>query len=467
MGGARVSFVKRRFRASACMTTILDRAVPQRCSLSSPHPPMNTPRALLLAALLAPAVARANGRFPAAQFIVVGPGDAGRTLALRTTFGVVISDDGGARWSWLCEDAFGYGGRKLWDPPIALGDATADGTALLVGVPDGLWRDTNRCTPRRVTEIADYTGDITANVAGTSLLWASASAGRAATIFASDDGGRTWNRRLSSLPDVIFETVEAAESNPARVYLTGINTRDSATVLFRSDDGARTVTAVPLDLRGGRDAFIAGVHRGDADTLWLRVPVRDDDAGTDGTLLLRSTDGGRRFDVLHRTRGPMLGFAYSGDGRTLWIGGPADGLLRSDDGAPFRPVAELSVRCLRWHAGALYICQDHTVDGVALSRSRDGGATREAILRFSAIAGPPSACAASTPVRTVCGPAWPAVRRAVLDPDAGIAPDAAVAPAASADTGSCSAGHTRPGTPWGAVLALAMCLALSRNRARP
>ena len=40
---------------------------------------------------LLPWPARANGRFPAAQYVVLGPGARGDHIALRTTFGLIVS----------------------------------------------------------------------------------------------------------------------------------------------------------------------------------------------------------------------------------------------------------------------------------------------------------------------------------------------------------------------------------------
>ena len=83
------------------------------------------------AALVASAPALAKGRFPAANQLVVTPGKPD-ALVLRTTFGVLFSNDAGKTWDWVCERAVGYGG--VWDPPIA---AFANGT-VIAGTIDGL-----------------------------------------------------------------------------------------------------------------------------------------------------------------------------------------------------------------------------------------------------------------------------------------------------------------------------------------
>ncbi len=59
----------------------------------------------LSTAALSPRSALANGRFPSSNYFVAGPGPESRVLALRTTFGLSTSYDGGRTWGWVCEEA--------------------------------------------------------------------------------------------------------------------------------------------------------------------------------------------------------------------------------------------------------------------------------------------------------------------------------------------------------------------------
>ena len=88
---------------------------------------------------LAPLPAVANGRFPSAQHVVVGPGASSTVVAVRTTFGLFVSRDGALSFAWVCEESLGYGGR--WDAPLAFG---ADGS-LSLGLPDGARRGEDDC----------------------------------------------------------------------------------------------------------------------------------------------------------------------------------------------------------------------------------------------------------------------------------------------------------------------------------
>jgi hypothetical protein len=120
----------------------------------------------------------------------------------------------------------------------------------------------------------------------------------------------------------------------------------------------------------------------------------------------------------------MLGFAISDDARRVWIGGPDDGLSRSDDGGmTFTPVASTHVACLRWHAGSLYVCADWLRESFALERWDDGASTPVPLLQFNQIQGP-FACAPGTVENDTCGMRWP-MQLTALQPRADAGHDAA------------------------------------------
>jgi hypothetical protein len=126
---------------------------------------------------------------------------------------------------------------------------------------------------------------------------------------------------------------------------------------------------------------------------------------------LRSEDAGEHLARVVSTRGPMLGFALSDDGRTVWVAGPDDGVLRSDDGGrSFARVGDLGALCLRFHAGVLWACADWARTGYALGRSRDGGRSFEPVLRFEEIAGAFD-CREATEGHDRCVSLFPALRQ--------------------------------------------------------
>jgi hypothetical protein len=95
-------------------------------------------RALILASLLVPAVAGANGRAAAVMSITHRAGST-QDILLGTTFGTLISRDGGATFHWYCERIAGYlSGDPVWR-------WLADGT-IVATVPRG--------SPSRATSAA-------------------------------------------------------------------------------------------------------------------------------------------------------------------------------------------------------------------------------------------------------------------------------------------------------------------------
>ncbi len=75
----------------------------------------------------------ANGRLPAASQLVVAPSDP-TFMALRATFGVIVSHDSGNSWYWICETATGYDAQEIQDPSLGI---TAN-NSLIVGLREGL-----------------------------------------------------------------------------------------------------------------------------------------------------------------------------------------------------------------------------------------------------------------------------------------------------------------------------------------
>jgi hypothetical protein len=425
------------------------------------------------AALLFGASAAANGRFPAAQFVTLTPDVRGERIALRTTFGLAVSDDAGASWRWLCEELFDYGASgPPWDPRLAWARGP-QATSLLVGLSDGLTRSSDFCAATRVPEAArDFTGDVTVAPDGVAL-WVSSNGTGANRVLASRDGGATFEARGALPEGFLPETLEATGADGARVYVSGVTVEPRRPALYRSDDGGRSFTELPFDALGGRDAFVSGVVVGRPDVVFIRSSLPEDvDSGVSGTLLLRSVDGGRSFREVARTAGPMFGFALSADGSRVWFGGsdPRDPLRRSTDGGDtFATVSSVRALCLRWHPSGLYACAPYVTSPFALGRSTDEGVSFAPLLRFESLAGPAS-CAPGTRGAGLCTPRWPVVRAMFQPLDGGVADaggrmDAAAAPPATPPEGcGCRAGRRGDGGGWRALgLALAAMLSWRRR----
>lgn len=355
-----------------------------------------------------PGGARANGRFPAANYFVAGPGATNQVLALRTTFGLVVSRDAGRSWGWVCEE--GYGAVSSTDPSFSVG---ADGNLVIATFNGMFGADPAYCAWERSTGTPERAFVDVANTGDNRVMVALAGAPTYA-LYRSDDGGRRWALG-ASLAGYFAETADVAPSDPARVYATAYAT-GAVPVLLRSDDGGRTVREMTRSFDGADGSgYVAAVDARRPDVLYVRANL-----GL-GTILLKSADGGATFTRIGQTASAMIGFALSDDGDTIWIAGAdrADGLQRSVRGGPWTRVGgDLRVQCLRYHAGLLFVCADEVADGFALGCSRDGGEHIDPLLSLRRLTGVSPVCE-GTPVGRACSPTWAMQTMLLREVDAG------------------------------------------------
>ncbi len=352
--------------------------------------------------------ARANGRFPSAEQLVVDPTDPAH-IEVQVTYGFIHTRDDGATWYWTCEDAAGYGG--VLDPPIAV----LDGGKLIAGVFDGLVVGSPEgCNLGFVP--GDLAGrffvDVSANKTEPTRAIAVSSNGLGGNVFdtrlwASDDTGATWAQAGASLPDDFLAlTADAAPSNDQRIYLSGFAIPSSDNyigTLARSSDGGATWEMLPIPGSNNQAGpYIAAIAPGDPDTVYVRL---DSDLGK----LLVTRDAGETWESVFDATSPLLGFALSPDGSEVRVGTETDGIhgARTDD-LVFTQVSTLGVRCLTWAGDRLYACAKEAVSGFTIGRSTDKGATFEAIHHLSCLGGPDPACAAGTSVTDACVAKWAA-----------------------------------------------------------
>lgn len=362
-------------------------------------------------------VAHANGRFPKAQVVATVPGSDGSTVFLRTTFGILVSRDGGKSFRWICERNLGYGGQ--WDPPIAV---TRDGR-LWVGLEDGLAVTKDGCAASKVPELAGETvRDLTTDPRGDTLWVITGMPGKPSHVFRKKGDG-PWERLPGKgLEDVNVMTIEVAPSNPAHVYVSGQPYDTIRGRLYRSEDDGRTFRGAANDLPAQGPFFIAAIDPKSDRHVVLRH------LHTTGSDVLVTSDGGQTFHGTLSMQSAMFGFAKSPDGKTLWAGSglPEHGISRSTDfGEHWERIAEHGVLCL--HAppapkDVLFACENTLALGAsAVARSADRGATWTSLGPFSDVLGP-VACARAADAGALpdggsplCGDAaWEEVRSFVM-----------------------------------------------------
>lgn len=333
---------------------------------------------------LATTAAHANGRLPGATGLAIHPSDE-RQLLLGLTYGLALSRDGGANWTWMCEQHIEGNGGDV-DPSIVVTD---DGTLVVLSLTNGgvlVSRD-DGCSFERAT------GPLQGN-RGVDLTLDPSRPGRVLALMStivdelgggqlrfrnllahSLDQGRSWEV-LAELPDDMWcETVEVAESDPERIYVSGTSSADPLQgIVERSDDGGRSWTRTTVELpHGSGSLFVSGIHPTDPDRLWFRVPGRGDIYGVLPTRLWLSTDGAVSFEPIADTQGGMLGFALSPDGHRIAFGGPLDGLFiaPADASAPPSKVDDMLVTCLRWRSNGLYACALETSSPYSLGFAQE------------------------------------------------------------------------------------------------
>ncbi len=418
---------------------------------------------MLAAAVYAPCVAHANGRFPRAQQIVSTPNDPSR-IFLRATFGVVASFDSGTSWRWLCEDAIGFSGT--WDPPLA---ATPDGR-LWMGLEHGLSWTTDACTVHAMPELSgELVSDLSAD--GGDVVLVTSTPSKPAALWRITRGAA--KKTGASVDGFTLDTIDALG---ARVYVTGVRSGERPTPhLFRSDDGGATLRELHPTWPADGRVYLAAIDPKNAAHVLVRA------LSERGSDLLASDDAGATFKVALHMAGAMFGFAQSADGATVWAGsGDSDeGLQRSvDRGRTFAPVAKAPIFCLHAMKGKLLSCSNpFTEHGYAIGVSNDDGATLTPLIGFSDILGP-TLCDAGAGAG--CGKNWTAMHATLTTQTSAPMPSASAPLATPNDAGAtaaparsscgCRAAPSDSAGAWPAMMALLALIARrvrSRARARP
>ncbi len=386
---------------------------------------MNGPSHIAVASALATAAvlcaarpAAANSRYPAAnQILAPQTFRADPNLVLtRTTFGVLVSQDTGGTWRWLCESALGVPAVSVEDPWLGL---TA-GDALVVGLYEGLEVSTdNGCNfgciggPLAGQPIVDIVvrPDAPHVVLALKSSYVFGDGGSDAgptldtEVFESTDDGATWAPVGSPLdPTLVVTTIEVAASDPGRLYVSatrGFGATRTAWLLVSTDAGATwTERPVPLDPATEVSVYIGGVDPLVADRVYLRS------SGQSATRLFVTSDAGQSFSTPLTLVGPMLGFALSPDGSKVYAGGQEDGLhvgTTGDAGLAFRQTSSIPIQCLASAGSTLWACSDDQPGRFVVGVSDDDGATFTAKLHSTGLSGPVACRAAAQGSPLACG----------------------------------------------------------------
>jgi len=347
----------------------------------------------------------ANGRFPNADHMVVDANDTDH-MVVRATFGIVQTFDAGQSWSWLCEPAVGYGGTD--DPAIGV---TSLGH-LLVGIRDGVARGSiGGCdwatdpTGTAGLRIVDLAVDVTDPTIAIAISGDGDDGAPRIVVTETVDEGATWAALGPDLEiDLLPQTIDAAPSDPQRLYISAVAGVSNDPVIERSFDRGASWTRIPIDIDGAERTFISAISPSDPDVIYLRVTGETEDR------LFLSEDAADSFTQLVALEGDMLGFALAPDGTKVAVGMKQGGVhVANTSDHVFEKASDGGVRCLSWATTGLFACANEGDDGFTVGRSDDAGANFVPLYHLLDI------ILLDCPARTDTGDTCPALFDALLD----------------------------------------------------
>ena len=300
------------------------------------------------------------------------PSDPNR-LYLTATYGLLVTEDRGRNWSYVCELAFAL--KFLQGDPLL--EVFPDGSMLA-----GIYETANLssdCGCSWRTVLGESAGQFVLDVATDSggkvlaLMRDDMSTPSRVFVMESSDRGKTWVN-VSDLPAAVTDgyTIDVAPSDPSRVYVSAFVRDRNVGVLLASKDRGQTWDQADIPgTDGSIKPFIAAVHPSNKDRIFVRVDNWEgtgEFAAQDG--LLHSADGGKTWTEVFHREAKLFGFALSPDGNTVLAGygDPYEAAGRStntdDFGVykastqdfAFEKIFSTTVACLRWTATGVYVC---------------------------------------------------------------------------------------------------------------
>jgi hypothetical protein len=348
------------------------------------------------AALLAVSPAGANGRYPLSNQLVVGPKDPAH-IAVRATFGLVLSADRGKSWHWVCEAAAQFVNGE--DPPI---EVTAN-NSLIVASSQAFTTSADFGCNWALPESEQAIVDSDVDPGNPERVVSAASrfdAGKYSfALRQSLDNGATW-QQLGVPAEGYVMTLAIAPTDPRRIYVSTTSLSDGTPSVVRTDDEGASWHPFVLPTTDAPVPYIAAIDPVNADRVYVRAP-----ASQGGDVLLVSENAGKDWKQILKARGTLAGFAVSPDGAQLAVGGPTDSVqLASATDYAFTPVSDVGVTCLTWTADGIFACADQKTAGFSVGLSTDEGAHFEPLFEPSQLT--LQVCAAGTPVASHCPNAW-------------------------------------------------------------
>ena len=326
----------------------------------------------------------ADGAFPD-ELSVYLPANAPNRIMLGTNFGLVISEDSGQSWRFVCEFFITHNQSDI----VNFYKIASDGAVLAVSLVK-LWRSTDAgCTWTLATGSVSslFVTDAFIDPNDPSFVVAVASNATGSGLYPSHDGGLTFGAALYAPTPAPLVSVEIA-STPGVIYATQFDAASNGYLLKSTDAGANW-TRQQLPVPSGNQPRIIAVDPTDANKVYLRLLSFG--ASTDGIAI--TTDGGRtlaRPITLSGGTNYFSSFLRAADG-TLYAGTTnGDLYVQAPGDTTFTMRVGPRTRCLGQRPGSsrIYACGDGSADGYNLGYSDDGARTFQPLMSFTQIAGP-------------------------------------------------------------------------------
>lgn len=372
---------------------------------SFPHPPRRS-RWLWLALVdawfaLHPAALLADGAFADSQVILLPRTRPHRIIASSELGGLLISDDDGATWSWICDGAIGFFSAlfQLGAPP-AENIYAITRAGLATSVDAG-------CSWQHSADIAKRAGDVFPDPRDPKRVFAVAQVQLTAdspllgdVVVESNDGGQSFGSTRYMTGSASITGVEIARSDSNMVYLTMSTFELQHPCIAHSNDGGATWTTQDLSRQLERRPYtirILSVDPSDANTLYIRLSD-----GVQDSLAI-THDRGTTLLVAQRLASRMTAFLLRSDGALIVAAADATSFISTDGGATFAPWSDtFHIQALAEKDGALYASASSQKDGFAVAVSTDAGESWRPLLRLPELRGP-LGCSS---VRDQCDAAW-------------------------------------------------------------
>ena len=448
--------------------------------------------------------ALANGRYPGADELLVSPKDP-NTYIVHGSFGLLVSNDAGGKWHWICDDVIERTlAAESVSPSVVIFESGAIAVSSTAGVRMSVdagcaFGPAPGTEGLRVRDIAKERGT------GRAVAITAPADGTPAEILETTDDGVSWHKVGVPLPpELVPQNVEVAEGDPDRIYVSGtaLFSYDDAGladaglpgnrvgVMYASTDRGQTWsrTLVPEAIGIASDVYVTAVDPSNPDLVYARAAFRVTETTRDAVLMV-SRDGAKTYEVAMRAaRAAMPGFALSPDGTKVALavisGADKDGVwVASRDTLQFEKHSPDVLACLRWGARGMFACQNlytpscNPTCPYVIATSGDDARTWNPLLVDLADVEGPKSCPTDSPFTSVCIPAWETSWKCRLEGcDAGIV-DAGgdggseSSPAASVPKDGCDCGSAPGargvGLSFGAILSgVGLTVLLARLRRR-